>query len=826
MPKGPGNKSCHNVRTDCTAPGLRQAVLDNLYYVSGNTPVTASAQDWYDAVAYCVRDRMLKAWNEGIERITKALDLRAVAYLSAEFLIGPQLGSNVLALGIAEPLREALATLGQDLDAIVDGEHEPGLGNGGLGRLAACYMDSMATLGVPAIGYGIHYEFGMFTQTIRDGWQVEMADKWLRQGFPWEIVQHEFAVEVGLGGSTETFLDAGGRLRVRWNPEKRILAVPHDIPVIGYGGTFCNVLRLWSAEAVDAFDFGSFSSGDYGKAVEEKILSETISKVLYPNDEPYQGKVLRLGQQYFFVSASLRDMLRVQQMLGKPLDTFHTTFAIQLNDTHPAVAVAELMRLLVDGHGMEWERAWAVTTKCFSYTNHTLLPEALEKWPVELFGGLLPRHLEIIYEINRRFLEEVRAAYPGDEGLAARLSLIDEASPRSVRMAHLAVVGSHAVNGVAALHTELLKTHVMQDFAALTPQKFCNVTNGVTPRRFLALCNPRLAACITSRIGPAWINRFEEEIGKLEAFADDPGFQAQWRGIKRENKAALSALAEKHLGVALNPDAVFDVQVKRVHEYKRQHLNILRVIALYSAIKRDPGAEFSPLAVLFGGKAAPGYFMAKRVIKLIHNVAQVINGDPDVGGRLTVAYIPNFNVRVGQVVYPAADISQQISLAGKEASGTGNMKFGINGAVTMGTLDGANVEMRQCVGEENFFLFGLTAPEVVEVKRNGYDPRAYAATDPVLGQALDMIASGAFSAGDREIFRPIVDNLLYQDEYMVLADFASYMHCQALVMEACRDTARFTRMSILNVARLGKFSSDRSIRDYCRDIWNITPELG
>jgi starch phosphorylase len=826
MPKGRKDKPCLDVRTDCTAAGLRQAVLDNLYYVSGNTPATASPEDWYSAVAHSVRDRMLKAWNTGIERITKAQDLRAVAYLSAEFLIGPQLGSNILALGIAGPLREALTTLGQDLDAIVFGEHEPGLGNGGLGRLAACYLDSMATLGIPAIGYGIHYEFGMFTQAIRDGWQVEMADKWLRQGFPWEIVQHEFAVEVGLGGSTGTFLDAEGRLKARWTPEKRVLAVPHDIPVIGYGGTFCNVLRLWSAEAVDEFDFGSFTSGDYGKAVEEKIISETISKVLYPNDDPYQGKVLRLGQQYFFVAASLRDMLRIQQMLGKHLDTLHTTFAIQLNDTHPAVAVAELMRLFVDEHDMPWERAWAVTTKCFSYTNHTLLPEALEKWPVELFGSLLPRHLEIIYEINRRFLDEVRAACPGEDDLVARLSLVDETSPRSVRMAHLAVVGSHAVNGVAELHTELLQEHVMRDFARISPEKFRNVTNGVTPRRFLALCNPRLAACITSRIGPAWINRFEDEIGRLEAFADDPELQAEWREIKKSNKTALASLVARHLHVELDPGAVFDVQVKRFHEYKRQHLNILRVIALYAAIKRDPGAEFTPLAVLFGGKAAPGYFMAKRVIKLIHDVARVVNGDPDVAGRLTVAYIPNFNVRVGQVIYPAADVSQQISLAGKEASGTGNMKFGINGAVTMGTLDGANVEMRQCVGAENFFLFGLTAPEVAEVRRNGYDPRACAANDPVLAEALDMIASGAFSAGDRDIFRPIVDNLLYQDEYMVLADFASYMRCQAAVTQVCRDQAHFTRMSIMNVARLGKFSSDRAIRDYCRDIWHIAPEIG
>jgi starch phosphorylase len=810
-----------DVRTGCDKDSLRQAVLDNLYFTMGHITRNAEPHDWYGAVCHTVRERMLKAWIEGLNTLAENREMRCVAYLSAEFLIGPQLGSNILALGIREPLREALAELGQNLDDIIFHEPEPGLGNGGLGRLAACYLDSMATLGVPAIGYGIHYEFGMFTQTIRDGWQVELSDKWLRLGFPWQIVHPEHSHVVGLGGTTETYTDDIGRLRVRWKPAKTVMAVANDIPIIAHGGKNCNVLRLWSAEAVQAFDFEAFNSGEYFKAVEDKMFSETISKVLYPNDDPYQGKQLRLGQQYFFVASSLKDMIHIHTMLGKPLDTFHETFTIQLNDTHPAIGVAELMRLLVDEHAMDWDQAWSITTQCFAYTNHTLLPEALEKWPLPLFGAQLPRHLEIIYEINRRFLDDVRAAHPGDDGLAARVSLIDEAAPRYVRMAHLAAVGSKAINGVAELHSELLRTDVMRDFAAISPNKFTNVTNGVTPRRWLALCNPGLAGLIASRIGNKWIDRFEDEIGRLEEFASDPEFQEQWRDVKCANKTLLAKLAGIHLKLDLDANALFDVQVKRIHEYKRQHLNILRVIALYNSLKRNPGQHFVPRVVIFGGKAAPGYFMAKRIIKLVNSVAATVNDDPDVAGRLKVVFVPNFNVRVGQVVYPAADLSQQISLAGKEASGTGNMKFGINGAVTIGTLDGANVEMRQCVGEDNFFLFGLTTPQVVEIKRNGYEPRQYADANPLLREALDTLADGRFSNGGKDLFKPVVDNLLYQDEYMVLADFAPYMEAQEQAANAYQDRERWTRMSILNVARLGKFSSDRSIRDYCREIWRI-----
>ena len=810
-----------DIRTDCSREGLRQAVVDNLYYLTAQTPEIASPTNWYNAVAYTVRDRMLEAWARGIKKLTVDPQMRAVAYLSAEFLIGPQLGANLLALDIMETTRQALADLGQDLDAIIAAEVEPGLGNGGLGRLAACYLNSMATLGVPAIGYGIYYEFGMFTQKIQDGWQVERTDKWLRKGFPWSLDRGDIAYEVGFGGSTHPWTDDKGRYRVRWKPARMVLGVAQDVPVIGRGGGECLVLRLWKAEAVESFDFEAFNVGDYFKAVHEKIFSETISKVLYPNDDPYQGKQLRLGQQYFFVACSLKNMLHLHKILGHSLERFHETFTIQLNDTHPAIAVAELMRLLVDEHLMDWEDAWAITTRCFGYTNHTLLPEALEKWPMPLFAEVLPRHLEIILEINARFLDGVSIAYPGDEELIKRLSIIDETPPKYVRMAHLAAVGSKAINGVAALHSQLLVKDIMRDFARISPEKFHNVTNGVTPRRWLALCNPGLALLITSRIGPAWKERFEDEIARIEPFAEDPEFRRQWREVKAENKLRLAELAARHSGVTLDPQALFDVQVKRIHEYKRQHLNVLRVIALYNRLKRDPGQAFTPRAVVFGGKAAPGYVMAKLIIKFINSVARVVNADKDVAGRITVAFIPNFSVKTGQIIYPAADLSQQISLAGKEASGTGNMKFGMNGAVTIGTLDGANVEIRERVGEENFFLFGLTAEEVQAAKRDGYDPRRRLEANPELALALDQVASGAFSQGDRAIFKPLVDNLLGRDEYMVLADFADYMACQDRAAQVFTDPEAWTRMSILNVARMGMFSSDRSIREYCAKIWNI-----
>ena len=813
--------SLDEARTGNTVADLTQAILDSLYYVQGRIPALATPTDWYMALAYTVRDRLMNDWITAFSTMRKE-DIKIVGYLSAEFLIGPQLGNNLLNLGIREPVKQALSELGLDLDALAREEPEPGLGNGGLGRLAACYMDSLATLRIPAIGYGIRYEFGLFHQEIRDGWQVEKTDKWLHFGNPWEICQAGISYRVGGGGHTEQYHDGQGKLRVRWVPARVVKGVAHDTLVPGYGGRMVGFLRLWASEAVEDFDLQAFNVGDYYKAVEEKVSSETISKVLYPNDDPEVGKRLRLAQQYFFTSCSLQDMIRIHVYRGKSLEVFHENFAVQLNDTHPSIAVAELMRLFVDEHRMDWDKAWEVTQKTLGYTNHTLLPEALEKWPLPLFASLLPRHLEIIYEINRRFLDEVRAKFPGDDARVTRMSLIDEHGEKYVRMAYLATVGTHAVNGVAELHSELLKKTVLHDFYELWPQKFLNVTNGVTPRRWLALSNPELSQLITSKVGEGWITD-EQQLRKLEPFADDPSFRKQWREVKQTRKKELAAWIKDCTGIVVDPGTLFDVQVKRIHEYKRQLLNSLYVISLYNQIKRNPAIDMTPRTLIFGGKAAPGYFMAKLIIKLINSVADVIDRDPAVQGRLKVVFYPNFDVTDGQMIYPAADLSEQISTAGKEASGTGNMKFSMNGALTIGTLDGANVEIRQEVGAENFFLFGLTVEQVSQLWASGYNPRQYYEMNPVLHETIDQIASGVFSSGNRDLFKPIVDSLLYHDTYMVLADFQSYLECQYKVDKAFRDQEQWTRMSILNVARMGKFSSDRSIREYCANIWHAMP---
>ena len=798
---------------------IRQAFLDNLFCVQGKTPALATQHDYYLALAYTVRDWMMHRWISTAETYTSQ-GSRTVAYLSAEFLIGPQLGNNLLSLGMCDQVRAVLAELGFDLEDLLACEDEPGLGNGGLGRLAACFLDSMATLEIPSLGYGIRYEFGIFDQEIVDGWQVERTDKWLRFGNPWEIARPEWAVEVKLGGRTEHYTDHDGRLRVRWIPHRIVNGVPYDTPILGYRVNTANTLRLWRAEAPESFDFAIFNRGDYYGAVNQKVVSENLSKVLYPNDEAIQGKELRLEQQYFFVCCSLQDMLRILRVQQIPLARFHEKFAVQLNDTHPSIAVAELMRLLVDEHAMDWDAAWAITRRTFAYTNHTLLPEALEHWPIAVFAKVLPRHLEIIYEINVRFLDEVRIRFFGDEACVARLSLIDEHGPRYVRMAHLACVGSHAVNGVADLHSRLLQESVLKGFHDLWPGKFSNKTNGVTPRRFLALANPRLAALICEAIGDGWV-RDLERLRELERFADDAAFQCRWRQIKRANKEDLAAWARERAGAAIDPDSLFDVQVKRFHEYKRQHLNILHVIALYHRLKCDPDADVRPRTVIFGGKAAPGYHLAKLIIKLVHAVGDVVNRDPAVRDRLQVVFLPNFNVKNGQQVYPAADLSEQISTAGKEASGTGNMKFCMNGALTIGTQDGANIEIRREVGSENFFMFGLTAPEVESLRAGGYRPAAVYESNAELRQALDLIRDGFFSRGDPGQFRAIVDGLLNWDTFMLLADFQSYVDCQAQVGHMYEDSQRWTRMSILNVARSGLFSSDRTIREYADEIWQI-----
>ncbi|MEW6658977.1 MAG: glycogen/starch/alpha-glucan phosphorylase [Thermodesulfobacteriota bacterium] len=818
MQKKQQSQDRENIRTGTSPETLAQALLDNLYYVQGRPPELATRNDWYMALAYTVRDRLLHNWVQTLKAIRQKV--KVVSYLSAEFLLGPQLGNNLLNLGIWEQAREAVSRYGLTLEELLDQEGEPGLGNGGLGRLAACYLDSLATLEVPAIGYGIRYEFGIFDQEIRDGWQVEITDKWLELGNPWELSRAEIAYQVGWKGFVETYNDPEGQQRRRWIPGRVAKGKAHDYPVPGYRNRQTNILRLWAAEAVESFDFADFNLGDYYGAVQEKVYSENVTKVLYPNDEPEVGKRLRLGQQHFFVSCSLQDMIRIHLLRGKGLDSFHESFAVQLNDTHPALAVAELLRLLVDKFLFPWEQAWEITSKTMAYTNHTLLPEALETWPISLFAEYLPRHLEIIYEINRRFLDEVRLRYPQDDDRVRRLSLIDEGGGKAVRMAHLACVGSHTINGVAALHTELLKETVLKDFYDLWPEKFLNVTNGVTPRRFLALGNPFLTGLITRKIGPAWVKNLEE-LRRLEEFAGDLEFQRDWRAVKLANKKALAAVIKRRTGVAVNPESLFDVQVKRIHEYKRQHLNVLHIITLYNRLKRRPEEDIAPRTFIFGGKAAPGYCMAKLIIKLINSVAAVVNNDPDVKDRLRVVFFPDFNVKNGQLVYPAADLSEQISTAGKEASGTGNMKFAMNGALTIGTLDGANVEIREEVGPENFFLFGLTAGEVADLKAGNYNSLEYYERDRELREVIDLVSSGYFSHGDTQLFQPLVASLLYRDEYLLLADYRSYVDRQDEVGQAFRDEKRWTRMSILNAARMGKFSSDRAIREYCEQIWKV-----
>jgi starch phosphorylase len=808
-------------RSDMSLEGLRQTFRDHVFYTQGCFPEVASRNDLYMALAYTARDQLLHRWIKTIEQLRK-VDVRVVSYLSAEFLLGPHLENNLINLGIYDEVCRAAKEEGFDINALFDQEEEPGLGNGGLGRLAACYLDSLASLEIPAIGYGIRYEFGIFDQEIRDGWQVERTDQWLRLGNPWEIARPEITYNVNLGGRTEAYEDDQGRYRVRWIPHRTVKGVAYDTPILGYRVNTCNLLRLWKAEAIESFELEAFNVGNYYGAVDQKIYSENITKVLYPNDEPVQGKELRLEQQYFFVSCSLQNLLHVHKLMGGDLNEFSRVFAIQLNDTHPSIGIAELMRLLVDENGMDWETAWEITRTTFAYTNHTLLPEALEKWPVNLFAGLFPRHIEIIYEINRRFIEEVRARYPDDEGRVGRMSLIDESGDRYVRMAHLACVGSHAINGVAELHTRLLKEDVLRDFFEMMPEKFSNKTNGVTPRRFMVLCNPGLSRLITGKIGESWISR-PEELRQLEGFVDDSSFREEWRRVKLENKKNLARLIHERTGIEVDPSSMFDIQVKRIHEYKRQHLNVFHIIALYNRIKQDPSYDMHPRTFIFGGKAAPGYFMAKRIIKLINSVAEVVNHDPDVNGRLKIVFFPDFNVKNAKFIYPAADLSEQISTAGKEASGTGNMKFSMNGALTIGTLDGANVEIREEVGVENFFLFGLTAEEVYSLQKNGYQPQAYYRSNPELQGVIERIGSGYFSNGDRELFKPLVDSLLSHDPFMLFADFGAYLEVQKQVDEAYRDQERWTRMSILNVARMGKFSSDRAIREYCRDIWRVEP---
>jgi starch phosphorylase len=784
-------------------------LLEKLYVELAKFPGVATKNDHYLALSYAVRDRLLHRWVDSVRSVLVHKH-RTVVYLSAEYLIGPQLGSNLMALDLEETVRTAMTGVGISLDELLEHEEEPGLGNGGLGRLAACFMDSLATLDISAVGHGLRYEFGIFDQDIRDGWQVEHTDRWLRHGFPWEIRRYDIEHSVGFGGHTEH-----GPNGATWHPERIVKGVPYDVPVAGYGTPTTNFLRLWSAVAAEEFDLDAFQIGEYWRAVDSKIRSENLTKVLYPNDSSPAGKQLRLEQQYFFVSCALQDCIRLLQMGGASVEQFADVLAVQLNDTHPTLAIPELMRLLMDVHHFGWDAAWDITRRAFAYTNHTLLPEALETWPLPLVRRLLPRHLEIIYEINARFLAEVHARYPGDEARAQRMSLIGEHGEKQVRMAHLATVASHHVNGVAALHSRLLRETVLRDFAEMWPERFTNITNGVTPRRFVALANPRLADLIDEAIGEGWL-RDLDRLRELERFADDAAFGERWRAVKLANKVDLAT----HLGGSLIPSALFDAQCKRIHEYKRQHLNLLHAIVLWQRL-RDGDTSDVPRTILLAGKAAPAYRAAKLIIRLAHGIAEAIAGDPKVADWLRLVFVPDFSVKRAQRIYPAADLSEQISTAGMEASGTGNMKFTLNGALTIGTLDGANVEIREAVGAEHFFLFGLTAEQVLARKRDGYRPRDVLERDPELARAIELMREGRFSRGDKSLFAPLINDLVERDPFLVLADFRAYCDAQREVAVAWQQPARWTRSSILNVARAGYFSSDRSIREYATKIWHV-----
>lgn len=800
---------------------FKQALADNLYFMRGQPAYSASDSDRFMTLCYTVRNLLIRDWQR-TEKAYFEQNPKTVYYLSAEYLLGRQLSQNLLYTGTTDLAAQAVREFGHSPQKLMEADIEPGLGNGGLGRLAACFLDSLATLNLPCVGYGIRYEFGIFQQEFVDGRQVESPDNWLHMGNPWEFPQPDDMVEVAFGGYTELYEDENGHQRTRWVSGEKVLGEPYHMLVPGYGSGTVNLLRLWRARASTEFDFHLFDEGDYARAVAQKVSSETISKVLYPNDNTPQGRELRLRQQYFFVACSLRDILRIFFTKNDNLDQLPEKAVIQLNDTHPVLAIPELMRLLVDEYGLDWERAWSITTRTFASTQHTLLPEAMERWSVNLLGRLLPRHLQIIYEINHRFLSEVQQQFPNDPQRRTRMSIIEEGSIKLVCMAHLACVGSFSVNGVAELQSRLLAQRILPDFAEMWPQKFNNKTNGVSPRRFMRLANPALSQLISSHIGDGWLTDLNQ-LSKLEPLADKAKFRKAWREVKLENKTRLAQVIAEQLAVKVDPNSMFDVMVKRLHEYKRQLLKVLHIVTLYHRLLDGVVTDIVPRTFVFGAKAAPGYRMAKQIIKLINSVGEKVNTNPRVFGRVKVAYLPNFNVTLGEQIYPAADLSEQISLAGKEASGTGNMKMALNGALTVGTLDGANIEIREKVGEDNFFLFGLTAQQVFEAKAAGYDPYEYYRNDPELSRAIDSLLSGTFSEGDTELFRPIVDSLLENDEYLVLADYRAYVDIQDQVSEAFKDQDQWSRWSILNTARSGFFSSDRTMLEYSRDIWKLQP---
>ena len=805
-----------------TVDGFVERFLHKLNMAQGVLLSRSTVNDQYLALAKTVRDYLMADWLETATRRRKS-PTKMVGYLSAEYLLGRQLDNSLLATELEEIAEEAMRQCGIDLDTLRTQEIEPGLGNGGLGRLAACFIDSLATMDVPCIGYGIRYEYGIFRQTFVDNRQVEVPDSWLSLGAPWEFPHPERAVQVDFGGRTERYTDDEGRERTRWVPDWNVQGVPYHYMVPGYRNGVVNTLRLWSARATQEFDLQIFNSGDYAQSVRAQTFAENISKVLYPEDSTPQGRELRLQQQYFFVACSLHDY--IEQTLPRDFDLrqLPERISFQLNDTHPVIAIPELMRILVDLKGFEWEEAWDITRRCFDYTCHTLLPEALEVWPTTLLERLLPRHLELIYRINDDFLGEVREQFPGDELLVRRMSIVADHPERAVRMAYLATVGSTKVNGVAELQSQLLRDKVLPDFSRMYPDRFTNVTNGVTPRRFIRQANPRLSELITDALDTEeWVTDLELLQG-LEPFADDPAFRARFRGVKRANKVRLIETLRARDGIELPEEAMLDVMVKRLHEYKRQTLKLLHVVSLYESVVsgRARVEDITPRAFVFGAKAAPGYYMAKEIMFLINAVAETVNADERLEGRLTVAFPANYNVTLAEVLIPAADLSEQISLAGKEASGTGNMKFALNGALTIGTDDGANVEIRRLVGDDNFFLFGMDEPEVAELQANGYVPTACYEQDETLRRTIDLIASGHFTRGERHLAAPVVDDLLYKDRFMTLADFRSYVDAQDRVAAAYADPAAWSRSAILNIARTGYFSSDRSMRDYLERIWHM-----
>ncbi len=799
----------------------KQALQNHLVYSIFKTDEVATPRDWYSTTAYTVRDHVIDRWVKTVEAYGEQ-DPKRVYYLSLEFLIGRMLSNAALNLGVDKEVRDGLNALGHKMENVVEMEPDAALGNGGLGRLAACFLDSMATMDIPGTGYGIRYEYGMFKQSINQGQQIENPDNWLRYGNIWEFQRPESTYTVQFFGQVVEFETDKG-YESHWADAESVVAMAYDVPIPGYDTQTVNNLRLWSAKASKEFDLRYFNEGNYERAVESRNVTESISKVLYPNDASASGRELRLKQQYFFVSASIQDILHRFLLKHKDWKKLPDKIAIQLNDTHPAIAVAEMMYQLVDVHHMEWNAAWSLVGKVFAYTNHTLMPEALETWSVDLFSNLLPRHLQIIYRINHEFLAMVNHHFPGDNDLLSRVSIIDETHGRRVRMAHLAVVGSHTVNGVAALHSELLKTTLFADFNRIYPNKFVNVTNGITPRRWLNQCNPDLTALLTKVIGTG----FQKDLDRLKLItplADDEKFRKAFRDVKLANKLRLSNRIEDLTGVKLNPNSLFDVQIKRIHEYKRQLLNVLHVITLYNRIRLGHVNDITPRTVIFGGKAAPGYWMAKLIIRLINDVATLINDDPAVGEKLKVVFYPNYEVSAAELLFPGSDLSEQISTAGTEASGTGNMKMALNGALTIGTLDGANVEIKEEVGNENIFIFGLTTNEVAQTKAQGYNPWDYYNNNAELKEVLDMIAGGFFSVEEPDRYQAIFDNLLHKgDHYLLLADYASYIAAQDAVGALYQDQEEWSRMAILNVARVGKFSSDRTIGEYAKNIWNVTP---